>query len=244
MHRDLAEALDPRADTLLAGEAGAHVAIACAVHDQVDRQHQGLDADRPGARQHLLHELPVADHVELERERLGDACRHFLHPATGRGGKDERHARRFRCPRRLHFTAPRIHARQPDRRQRNGQGGRSPEQRGGKVDLRDVGHDLLTQLQPLQVLDIAAHGRFRIGTAVDIIEQEQGQARFREQPEIVDAGRCHCFGLGPGPALAMSLLRGAGRHSQRLLGVAIAPGRASNFKVAASSRVSARPLKR
>ena len=63
----------------------------------------------------------VANHVELEPERLLVAACDFLDRACRHGRQTERHAGCFGRPRRLHFAAPRIQPGESDRAERDGQ---------------------------------------------------------------------------------------------------------------------------
>jgi hypothetical protein len=191
MTGDLHRSFQARAQTLIAGEAGAHVAIARAMDDEIHGHDQGLDAGRVRALQHRFHEPAILDHVELEDERLAHRWRDLLNPAAGRGGKDEGHARRLCRPRRLHFATPRVETGQPDRSERERQAHPPPQHLRFQPYLGYVTQHALAELQPLEVGHVAPHRGLFIGSAVDIIKQEARQPAPGEQPEILGTGRRH-----------------------------------------------------
>ncbi len=106
--------------------------------------------------QQLAHETPVADHIELEPEGLGDARRDLGQGTNRDGGQAKRHTRRLRRPRRLNLAPPRLHTGQADRRQGDGHGQRLAEQPHAQIDRRNVAQHPLAQGDGAEVLDIAA----------------------------------------------------------------------------------------
>ena len=68
------------------------VAVALAEHLQVDGEHQRVALGRHRARQDVLGEAAVADHVELEPERFAGRLRHVFDRADRHGRERERNA--------------------------------------------------------------------------------------------------------------------------------------------------------
>src|SRR5215217_8457702 len=151
------------------------IAVACAGNRHVDGEDQRLRAGGSCGRDQILHERAIAKDIELEPEWIGD-CRDLSDRADRYGRKAGRYAGGFRRARRLQFSTPRVHAADPDRAERNGQGDCPAEQGGGQIDRCDVPKNALTQRDAGKVTDVAAQGLFGIGAAVSVLEQEARQA--------------------------------------------------------------------
>ena len=189
MRQDIEQPVGPLQETLRSRQPADPVAIAYAVDRQIDGQEQRVDAGFFHARQKVFHEAAVADDVELHPEGLRAGRAHFLQRTAGHGGKDYGYARRFSGTHRLHLAPAAVEARNADGRQRNGQRHVAAEQARGGVDVGDIAQHLLAQGHGLEVLDIAAQRVLVIAAAIDIFEDEAGQAllgRVAESGEIDD----------------------------------------------------------
>ena len=93
-----------------------------------------------------------------------------------------------RRARRLDLAAPGVQAREADRAKAHRHRDAFAEKLGGKVDVGGAGQHALAQGDVAQVLTVTPQGLLVVGTAVDIFEQEAGQAAARGFAVVVD--RC------------------------------------------------------
>ena len=127
------------------GQSRMIVAVPRPGHRHVDGEYEGAALRRPRLREQIAHEGAVADHVELEPERLCGANGN-LGNRTGRNGRQrEGNASIFRRARRLNFATPCVHPSKSYGRERNGQGELLAEQSGGQVDAGHIAQDALAQ---------------------------------------------------------------------------------------------------
>ena len=75
----------------------------------------------------------------------------------------------------LNFSAPREHSRQPDRRQRDGHREPPAEQLCFQGECCDVLEHPLPQRDVGEIVDVSPQRVLRIGSAVDVVEQERRQ---------------------------------------------------------------------
>ena len=153
--------------------------------------------------EHVAREAAVLRDVELEPDRLLRLRRDLVERAAADRGQGELHARRLRRARRLHLAAPRIHAGEADRAERERQSQLLPEDLGGEVEVGDVAKHPLAERHLGEVGDVPPQRHLRIGAAVDIVEQEAGQPPPGGLAEIGDGGDAHARTIGPAGAGAI-----------------------------------------
>ena len=167
------------------------VAVARAGHGHVDGEHEGgATAGRRAAHQ-LAHEAAVADHVELEPERLGRGGGTSSSEHTRQGGEAHRDA--FRGGDALAATSPRraYMPLRPIGPRPTGRRWRRPKNSVGELDAGDVAEHALAQGDGGEVVDVPAQGHFLVGGAVDVVEQEAGQAAPGGAAEVGGGGDDH-----------------------------------------------------
>lgn len=96
----------------------------------------------------------------------------------------------------LHFAAPRVHAGQPDRGERDRQIIRLAEPLDAQVERLRAAQYALAKLDGLQVIDVGAHRHLRAGAPVDVVEQEGRQDALRRGAEIGGGENDHDNRLG------------------------------------------------
>ena len=173
------------------GEAIADVAIAGAGHRKVDGEHQHRTAElgRPG--QQLLHVAAVLQHVELEPDRRAVALCDLTEVADGHARQAKGYAGLAGGARGLHFAAAGVHAGHAHRRQHQRQVEVLAQDLGLQGDVRDIDQHPLAQGDLFEVGRIGAQGGFRIGAAVDVVEQHLGNPAAGQLPVVGDIGGCH-----------------------------------------------------
>ena len=175
------------------GHAVTRIAVARAGNRQIDGEEQHRTRRLTGAAQELGHEAAVPDHIELEPGRGGGAG-HLLDGADAHGGKAEGHAGGLSGLRRLRLTPARVHARKANRGERHRHCQILAEQPGLHGKLGDVSQHPLAQAHGLQVGDIGGQGGLAIGAAVNIVEEDLGQASPGGVAIVGDAGWPHATG--------------------------------------------------
>ncbi len=155
---------------------------------QVDGEDEGPTARLPRLLQQGLHDAAIAQHVELEPDRLRDSPGHLGQRADPHGGQGEGHAYSCGRPGGQNLAAARHHPGEPDRRERQRHAAGLSEEGGGGVHALDVHEHALTQRDPGPVRLIGPQGLLVGGAAVDVVEQEARQARSRQSP-VVFSGR-------------------------------------------------------
>ena len=174
-----------------AAHAGVGIAVASAGHGHVHGKYQGGDAGGLGSLQGVFHKAAVFEHIQLEPHGPANGRRHLFNRAhrDGRQGKGDAFAGGGLG--RLHFTAPRVHAGQPDRgqRQRHGQG--FAQQLGFQVELRHVTQYPLAQGNVGQVADVAAQGVLGVGATVDVVKQKRRQLALGRGAVVSGGGNDH-----------------------------------------------------
>jgi len=170
------------------------IAVARTRHRHVHGEHQRPRTQLPGAAHHVTHEATVLQHVQLEPDRVRGLRRHLCQRTHRDGRLDERNVAAAGGAHRLHFAAPRIHAGQADRRQRDRQRIVFAKPLHAQVLRFGAAQHALAQANRLQVVDVAAQGLLGAGAAVEIVEQERWQAPARCLAKIGggrnDHGRC------------------------------------------------------
>ena len=126
------------------------VAVALAEHLQIDGEHQRVAFRRRRARQDVLGEAAVVDHVKLEPERLAGRLRHVLDRADRHGGERVGNAGGFGGARRQDLAVAVLHAGEADRGKDDGRGHLLPDHGGGEAAFGDVDQHALAQLDRLR----------------------------------------------------------------------------------------------
>ncbi len=196
-----------------AGQSRMIVAVAAARYRHIDGEHERRAARAARGCKQVLHEGPVADHVELEPKwRCG--CRGDFADRTGADGRQgEGNARSLGCAHRLALAAPRIHSGKTDRREDDRQRLAPPEELGGEVDRGDVAQDALAKRHLGKIDDVAAQRRLGVRAAVDIVEEEAWQAPPRGCTIVGNAGDRHARTLSA--ALWVAARSISARHADR-----------------------------
>ena len=171
-----------------AGHAGMRVAIAQAQRRQIDGEDQRLDAGGLCARQHILHEAAILQHIELQPDRPLAGRGDLLDRAHGEGGENEGHALFRRRLRALNLAAPREHARHADGRDQHGELRRDAEPLRREIDIGDALHHALAQRHARKIGPIGGERALGPGAAVYIVEQKSRQLSPRGV-SIVAGGR-------------------------------------------------------
>ncbi|MNV60779.1 hypothetical protein D3C71_1532540 [compost metagenome] len=179
-----------------ATHARMRIAVTCARRRHIHSEHQRGHTGRLGPLQRIAHEAAVLEHIQLEPHRPVDRRRHFLDRADRDGGQRERNPAARRRPRRLHFTAARVHAGQPDRGQRHRHRQAFAEQLRFQAQIGHVAQDALAQCDVRQIRDIAFQGVLGIRAAIDVVEQERRQAALRRCAVIGGGGNDHGSTVG------------------------------------------------
>jgi hypothetical protein len=184
------------------------VAIAAAGDRHIDGEDKGRAVSRGCLRQQILHESAVADHVELKPEGLCCRMRDFSQRASADRRESEGDACTLSRADRLALTAPGVETGKANRSQSYRQRLFLAEQFGCQVHAGNIAQHPLAQRDIRQFADILAQRDFGIGAAVDIFEEETGQAAAGGFTKIGDAGYRH----GTDPQRAGSLIPASHRE--------------------------------
>ena len=183
-----------RCEAWRGGEAAPEAAFALAGDDSVNRQRQRIELRRLAPLDHVGVEALVL--VDIKLEQLGAAGERgdFLDAARGEAGDAEPQPELFRRPGNRRLALPVEGALHRGGREHQGQGGLAPEDGAGGVDRLDAREHIRHQIDAGIGGGIARLGQLVIGCPVDVVEHGEGQAGFRQQPEIVDVvtiGQAH-----------------------------------------------------
>ncbi len=147
----LPEAPQAAAQSGRAGESRPVIAITRSRYGHVYRENQHRAARCFGLSQKVAHEFAVANHVELEPERIAGRRRNFFDRASTHGGERERHTAILSGAHGLNFAAARVHTGNADGCECDRHGVALAEQLDGQVDIRYVAGDTLPQCDAFEV---------------------------------------------------------------------------------------------
>jgi hypothetical protein len=178
-----------------------HVLVALAEDGEVEREHQRGAARRSRALDQALDERAVAQHVELEPERLRRVRGNVFDRADAHRRQRERHAELLGGARRMDLAVCPLHAGQPGRRERDRHRHRLAEHGCGDRTPVHVHRDALAELQFLQVGLVRPVGALGPGPGIAVVVEHARGALLVQYPQVFDVGD-DGQGISPGPASA------------------------------------------
>ena len=171
------------------GKAVFEVLMALADDLQVQREHQRRAFRGLGPVDQALHELAVADHIDLEPERVAvGAGSHVLDGADAHRGQGEGHAKLLGCARRQDLAISMLHASEADGRQRDRHGHVLPDHLRARAAVFHVDCHALAQLDLLEVGLVGAVGALGPAARIGIVVEHAWNALLRQHAQVFDVG--------------------------------------------------------
>jgi hypothetical protein len=170
--------------------------MALAAHGEIDRHEQRgtLCCTRPF--DHRLAEAAIAEHIELEPERLAHHALHVLDRADRHGGQAELDAGGFGRARGQHLAVAVDQTREPGRCDGERHRDFLAQHRGGKRYLRYVDQHALAQADGVEFVAVGIERELIVGAALHVIVDRARDSSPRDPPQILDIGddgHCRCW---------------------------------------------------